>query len=333
MKSLLPLDSWRFPLLCGLLAALSAFTADKTTTSSAPAARRILFLGDSITYGGQYVEYFETLLRLRFPDWPGEILNLGLPSETVSGLSEDGHAGGKFPRPDLHDRLARVLAQTQPDLIIACYGMNDGIYLPFDAERFQKFQIGIRKLRAQAATANAHIIHLTPPTFDPVAGHRIAPPATDYNGVLDRYADWLLSQRAHGWAVVDLHGPMNRHLAEHRQRDPGYRLAKDGVHPGETGHWLMARPLLRQFGVMANDRDVESPNTLLATFPNGEELFKVVQQRQRLLKDAWLTATGHQRPGMNPGVPLPQAQPQAEELGKRIRALASPSPVPVVRHE
>jgi len=33
-----------------------------------------------------------------------EILNLGLPSETVSGLSEPNHAGGAFPRPDLHER-------------------------------------------------------------------------------------------------------------------------------------------------------------------------------------------------------------------------------------
>src|SRR2546425_2764856 len=42
-----------------------------------------------------------------------EFLNLGLPSETVSGLSEEGHAGGQFPRPDLLERLARVLARSE----------------------------------------------------------------------------------------------------------------------------------------------------------------------------------------------------------------------------
>ena len=94
-------------------------------------AGRVLFLGDSITYSGQYVELIEAYFVTRFPKRQIEFLNLGLPSETVSGLSEPGHAGGAFPRPDLHERLARVLEKTKPDVVIACYGMNDGIYLPF----------------------------------------------------------------------------------------------------------------------------------------------------------------------------------------------------------
>src|ERR1044072_9164195 len=60
---------------------------------------RIVFLGDSITYSGQYAELVEAYFVTRFPDRHLELLNLGLPSETVSGLSEEGHAGGKFPRP------------------------------------------------------------------------------------------------------------------------------------------------------------------------------------------------------------------------------------------
>src|SRR5438045_2369180 len=93
-------------------------------------ARRILFLGDSITYGGSYIDYLEGYLLTRFPEKHWEIINLGLPSETVSGLSEPGHAGGSFPRPDLHERLDRALEKVKPDLVFACYGMNDGIYFP-----------------------------------------------------------------------------------------------------------------------------------------------------------------------------------------------------------
>ena len=65
----------------------------------------------------------------------------------MSGLSEAGHAGGKFPRPDIHERLDRVLATVKPDLVFACYGMNCGIYLPLDDKRFAAYQAGIRKLR------------------------------------------------------------------------------------------------------------------------------------------------------------------------------------------
>ena len=60
------------------------------------AARHIVVLGDSITYGGEWVEWVETWLHLAFPDAQIEVLNLGPPSETVSGLSEAGHAGGHF---------------------------------------------------------------------------------------------------------------------------------------------------------------------------------------------------------------------------------------------
>ncbi len=65
-------------------------------------ARRIVFLGNSITYSGQYISYVEAFYRLKHPDRDLEWINVGLPSETVSGLSEDNHANGAFPRPDLH---------------------------------------------------------------------------------------------------------------------------------------------------------------------------------------------------------------------------------------
>ena len=169
-------------------------------------------------------------LRAMFPAATVELLNLGLPSETVSGLSEPGHAGGSFPRPDLHERLARVLEKARPDLLVACYGMNDGIYYPFGEERFQKFQNGIKKLRERAAASGAEVIHLTPPSFDsvPLKGRTLPAglaeypsPFEGYNQVLDRYSEWLLAQRAKGWEVVDIHGPMNRFLAERRRDNRG----------------------------------------------------------------------------------------------------------------
>ena len=89
-------------------------------------AKRILFLGDSITNSGQYVGYIETQLRLQGLNPMPEFINLGLPSETCSGLSEPDHP---FPRPDVHERLDRALAKIKPDVVFACYGMNDGIYV------------------------------------------------------------------------------------------------------------------------------------------------------------------------------------------------------------
>ena len=100
-----------------LLAAIaSASAADKALMDG---VKRVVFLGDSITYAGAYVEVLEAAFRVEDPARAVEFINIGLPSETVSGLSEPGHAGGAFPRPTVHERLDRILAKAKPDLIVA----------------------------------------------------------------------------------------------------------------------------------------------------------------------------------------------------------------------
>jgi lysophospholipase L1-like esterase len=291
---------------------------------------RVLFVGDSITYSGQYIEYIEAYVRTTQPQLHCEFLNLGLPSETVSGLSEPGHAGGAFPRPNLHERLGRVLERAKPDLIVACYGMNDGIYYPFAPARFDKYQDGIRRLRERAGTAGARVLHVTPPTFDPLPIRaRTLPtglteyrqPYEGYDDVLEHYSEWLINQRKSGWDVVDVHGPMKQHLSEARRRDPSYRLADDGVHINSTGHWLIAREILRHWGVQdCAALESTTGEQAVASKPHGPAILKLVQQEQRLLKDAWLTSTGHARPGMHRGLPLPEAEQQAERIRGEIRA-------------
>lgn len=297
-------------------------------------ARRIVVLGDSITYAGEYVEWVETWLRLRYPQSRVEILNLGLPSETASGLSEPGHAGGAFPRPDVHERLGRVLEMTRPDLVLAAYGMNDGIYHPWEEGRFARFQDGIRRLRERVAAAGARVVHLTPAVFDPLplsgrtlpAGRETYPqPFEGYDDVLRRASEWLVARRADGWEVIDVHGPMARYLAERRQEDPGFRLAGDGVHPNAQGHWLMAREILRHLGAAADVVEDETPGGLRRSDRRSDDVHGRVQRRQRLLRDAWLTRTGHQRPGMAAGVPLDEAQRQAAEMEEDLSRVLAPA--------
>ncbi len=299
--------------------AVFSFTLQSAESGDALAklqnVHRIVFLGDSITYSGQYIESIEAYFATRFPERHIKFLNLGLPSETVSGLSEDDHADGKFPRPVLGERLARVLEKTKPDLVIACYGMNDGIYLPSNEERFQKFKDGILSLRKRVTAAGAKIMHVTPPTFDEVKGGH-----PGYGNTLDRYSDWLLAQRASGWDVVDLHGPMNRYLAEHRQRDPNFFLARDGVHCNDDGQWIIAKQILLYLGAkdVANANDAQA---MLAVHPHGVEILKLVQDKQRMMKDAWLNDTGHKRPGMNHGLPVGEAKAKAGKLDRQIASL------------
>ncbi|HEY2573325.1 MAG TPA: GDSL-type esterase/lipase family protein, partial [Verrucomicrobiaceae bacterium] len=277
-----------------------------------PDAKRIVFLGDSITHDGRYIGYLETVL-LADTNKRYEMLDLGLSSETVSGLSEEGHAGGKFPRPDLHERLDRVLATTKPDLIVACYGMNCGIYLPLDETRFQKFKDGIRFLRDKAASAGARVIHLTPPTFEPGPSQK----TPYYNEVLGTYGKWLLQQRNQGWEVIDIHQPMKAFIREHLESNPQFMLAKDGVHPGDEGHWIIARQILNHWGVKA-DYTTDDFNKPTGTL---HALHDLVSQRLKILSASYLSTAGHKRPGVSPGLPLEDAREKAAEITERIDSL------------
>lgn len=281
-----------------------------------PKVKRILFIGNSITYAGKYVTDIETYFTIYYPGKNYEFINVGLPSETVSGLSEEGHANGRFPRPDLHERLARVLAATKPDLVFACYGMNDGIYLPFDEQRFQKFKEGIIWLHDEIVRSGAKVVHLTPPVFDEKNGGHAG-----YAEVLDRYSEWLISQRYTAkWEVVDIHFPMKKYLLDQRIKDPVFALAKDGVHPGDNGHWLIARQVLLYFGE-SKAAEAGSINNVISTSPNAEKIQQLITEKQSITKDAWLSATKHNRPEMNVGLPLKEAKIKEAELNKQIKRL------------
>jgi len=112
--------------------------------------------------------------------------------------------------------------------------------------------------RARGEAGVRQTILCTPPPFDPYQrkngdtkathyGYKYA--AVNYDETLGRYAKWLLTLREQGQTVADLHGPMNRHLAERRKKRVSFTLMPDAVHPDATGHAVMAITLAKQIGL------------------------------------------------------------------------------------
>lgn len=211
---------------------------------------RVIFLGDSITHSGAYVSYIEAYLRTRFPEHAPQIFNLGLGSETLAGTSEKDHP---WPRPNVHERLGRVLQKTAPNTIVACYGMNDGIYAPLSQPVFGKFRAGVYQFQHRATTMGANVLWLTPGWFDEkplIAKNRVAPagqadysykkPFVDYNKTLRAFADWQVYQRQIGYHVSDTHAALGVALENIRKTKPDYTFSSDGIHPNSAGHLVMA---------------------------------------------------------------------------------------------
>jgi len=316
-------------LMCGLLLGSTVCTVAQQPVSQQPfplSAKRILFVGDSITHNGRYVSWIETQLRLQGVTPLPEIINIGLGSETCSGLSEPDHP---FPRPDIHERLERALVQIKPDVVVACYGMNDGIYYPFGEKRFAAYKRGIGRLIDKVQASGAQVILLTPPPFDPLplrdkgklkplgeSKYAYFAMYEDYDDVLSRYGKWIMQQNQRVALVVDVHTPLAQHVAEHRRTTPAYTLSPDGIHPNADGHRLLGRTILQAWGVESQ----AEPDAKLES---------LVHQRMVVLHDAWLSAVGHKRPGVKAGLPLPAANRRAAELESRIQALVTQARKPV----
>jgi lysophospholipase L1-like esterase len=290
--------------------------------------QRILFLGDSITQAGDYVADVDAWLVSRGIDV--EVVNLGLASETATALTDaenDGHLEAHgFGRPFLGERLDRVLAAIRPDLVFACYGMNDAGSLPADETGDRRFAAAMTHLRDAALQAGARrVVLCTPPVHDARGDVSQA----SHDASLARYSAWLRSRRAQAWDVVDIHGPMRQALDERRARDPAFAFARDGVHPGPEGHWLMAVQILTQL-LGADLAGVGSADQL---FPNqGMEVRGLVGTRMRTLAAAWMTAIGHTRPGVPggpgaaPGLPLQDAREEVAVMTRQIARARADGP-------
>ncbi|MHB8897303.1 MAG: SGNH/GDSL hydrolase family protein [Thermoguttaceae bacterium] len=278
------------------------------------ANRRVMVLGDSITQGGGYVTFIEYLLQKYHPALDFDIVSVGLSSETTSGLSEEGHAGGKFPRPCLHERLGRALEAVKPALVVACYGMNDGIYLPYSEDRMRAFRDGITRMVERCNAAGAQVVLVTPPAYDNWGSE------SQYDTVLARFAAWQMSTPPQGVAAVaDLHTLMADALAQRQKKDPEFHFAKDGIHPNELGHLVMALSILNELNV---ETPSGTPEELLPVI-TADPLFALVRKHREVRSAGWLQHIGYTRERVvQPGSgDIVQVEAEAAELQRQVDAL------------
>ena len=266
--------------------------------------RRVVFLGDSNTFAGGFVAWFEAYTDTD-PRWQStEVINLGLPSETASGLSEPSHP---FPRPDVNERVNRVLEKLRPDMVVVGYGVNDAIYAPLDADRFAMFQTGLRRLIDAVLATGARCVVLTPPPLDTttLAGGGTMRPAglplaeyswehiyDGYTDVMLHYADWVKHEFGSPVQVVDLHWALVQRLNSQQTAGIQTGIAADGVHWGEVGHRIIGEMLWRSVSGVEALPDV-APETV-----------RDVLRRQHTARDRALIQTGHRRPGVPGTLPV-----------------------------
>jgi hypothetical protein len=99
-----------------------------------------------------------------------------------------------------------------------------------------------------------------------------------------------------------------------RKSNPTFTFASDGVHPNAAGQVAIAGPLAKAWGLRLMEDGTPD-------YAQGKRVLELVTKRQEILKHAWLTKTGHLRPGIPEGLPIDGASTQAEEIAAQLKSV------------
>ena len=237
-------------LSCAVLA-VSALAKDVTQWGHSPSSpTRVMCLGDSITHFGYCEYYLQLFENLRHPGSTVRYVNAGYSGGTVgTGLN----------------RLPLETDRIRPDRAFVMFGMNDVRWTDYvtnavmSAERRQAadkalatYRADLPKLVDRILASGVRDLTLVTPT-----------PYDEYSTVLgprrkfvNEYGLSLAAESVRrlaaekGLKVVDLHAA----LSDACRANPEKKLCGgDSVHPGKTGHLLMASVYWRTLG---DDRPV-----------------------------------------------------------------------------
>jgi lysophospholipase L1-like esterase len=226
---------------------------------------RVVFLGDSITEQRLFTTYIEAYSLTRYPAWNLTFRNVGWGGDT-SWLRKRSHKDEKPFEKELFaadaatqqqmveevigNGLGRDVLPLKPTVVTVDFGMNDHNYQSFREDIFRAY------IRSQAQTAKvleangARVVLLTP---QPMEQLRPDPNNDVDNQSLGKFSDGLrVLSIIENTAFMDQFDPYMTIMMREHPTNPAVRIGGgDAVHPGPTGHTLMAWIILKGLGAPA----------------------------------------------------------------------------------
>ena len=220
--------SMRLMLTGALFLTASALSAQITVKNG----DRIAFLGDSITQQG---------------DWNAGYLNLVMSALEANGINAvkipAGISGHKSNQ--MLERLERDVIQKTPQIMTLSCGVND-VWHGKNGVPLEDYKKNITQIveKAQAAGIKVYILTATMISENP---------EHENNKKLAAYNDFLRSlAKEKSCSLVDLNADMRQEIANIKAKYPelkGNLLTVDGVHMNPLGNIMMAKGILRAFGM------------------------------------------------------------------------------------
>lgn len=213
-----------------IAASMLAITASAAEPVKVNDGDRIAFLGDSITqYGNGPVGYVNLVMK-----------GLEVAGVTNAVKIPAGRSGHKSN--NMRGRLQNDVLDKHPQWMTLSCGVNDVWHgargVPLDA-----YKTNISNILDRCAEAGVKVVVLTATMIG-------EDPNNDNNRRLAAYNDFLREEAAaRGLPLADLNADMQALLKTYPPETKGNKLTADGIHMAWDGNRMMARGVLRAFGV------------------------------------------------------------------------------------
>jgi lysophospholipase L1-like esterase len=198
---------------------------------------RIVFLGDSITAGGNtgkgYIQVIRDHLAEKKKDLDIECIGAGISGNKV---------------PDLQKRVDKDVIAKKPTIVVIYIGINDvwhGEKNPKNGTAPEAFEAGLREVIGKCTKAGAQVILCTPTVIGelPGGGNNLDSKLDDYANISRKVAKDL------NLTLCDLRKAFVDHLQAHNpeKKEKGI-LTSDRVHLNVAGNLLVAQTILKSLG-------------------------------------------------------------------------------------
>lgn len=203
----------------------------------------VCFLGDSITHGGRYPFYILEYYATRYPNRKLLFHNCGISGDSAIGALR---------------RLDWDLLNRKPNKTTIMLGMNDvnrGLYGKKNPDKKNLFmrtkairlhKKNMVKITDELKKKNIEIIYITPSPYDQTSAIK----RENLYGVNEALLECTKFCRdlavKNNAGLVDFHTAMTELNLVHQKTNPNFTLiGRDRVHPGKTGHFVMAYLFLK----------------------------------------------------------------------------------------
>ena len=206
---------------------------------------RIVFVGNSITEQGYYESYIWLYYMLHFPNRRIVIFNRGIGGERAK---------------DIYQRVDDDIVASDPTVICLTFGMNDSGYFEFlgssadslarvhVSESHHYFELIEARLKH---LSNVKKVMILGSPFDETAKIK---GANNFPGKVQAMEQIAAFQSAaakeNHWGLVDFLHPMTEIDLREQKKDSTFTLTgNDRIHPGNSGHFVMAWLFLKAQGL------------------------------------------------------------------------------------